>query len=157
MPLCIHVPRLLYPFLCQRTLRLLPCLGYCKHYWNEYWDTYILFDHVFLWIHKVWVFLPNLEQFRWAIISASELPMDLAEAVQPESQFNRSFCLLLFPPPPFNRCQYPVPDKILNLKLRFRVFILENPTTTPSECCYASGTKARTAFRPCYSQCKIHR
>ena len=130
MPLCIYVPRLLYAFLCQWTCRLLPCLGYCKHYWNEYWDACILFDHVFLWIHKAWVFLPNLEQFWWAIISASELPMDLAEAVQPESQLNQSLCLLLFPSPPFNRCQNPVPDKILNLKLRFRVCFLENPTTT---------------------------
>ena len=27
---CISVPHLLYPFICQRTFRLLPCLGYCE-------------------------------------------------------------------------------------------------------------------------------
>ena len=27
---CIYVPHLLYPFICQWTLRLLPCPGYCK-------------------------------------------------------------------------------------------------------------------------------
>ena len=27
---CIYVPHLLYPFLCQWTVRLLPCPGYCK-------------------------------------------------------------------------------------------------------------------------------
>ena len=27
--LCIYVPHCLYPFLCQWTFRLLPCLGYC--------------------------------------------------------------------------------------------------------------------------------
>ena len=30
IPLYIHVPHLLYPFLCRWTLRLLPCPGYCK-------------------------------------------------------------------------------------------------------------------------------
>ena len=27
---CIYVPHLLYPFVCQWTFRLFPCLGYCK-------------------------------------------------------------------------------------------------------------------------------
>ena len=27
---CIYVPHLLYPFMCQWTFRLLPCLGYCE-------------------------------------------------------------------------------------------------------------------------------
>ena len=27
---CIHTPHLLYPLICQRTLRLFPCLGYCE-------------------------------------------------------------------------------------------------------------------------------
>ena len=35
----------LYPFLCWWTLRLLPCLGYCKWCCNEHWDTCILLDH----------------------------------------------------------------------------------------------------------------
>ena len=30
IPLYIHVPYLLYPFICWWTLRLLPCTGYCK-------------------------------------------------------------------------------------------------------------------------------
>ena len=30
IPLYIYVPQLLYPFLCQWTSRLLPCLSYCK-------------------------------------------------------------------------------------------------------------------------------
>ena len=29
-PLCIFVPYLLYPIICRWTLRLLPCLSYCK-------------------------------------------------------------------------------------------------------------------------------
>ena len=33
----IYVPHLLYPFLCWRTFRLLPCPGYCKQWHNEYW------------------------------------------------------------------------------------------------------------------------
>ena len=32
---------LLYPFLCQWTFRLLPCLGYCKQCRNEHWGTCI--------------------------------------------------------------------------------------------------------------------
>ena len=34
---CIYVTHLLYPFLCQWTFRLLPCLGYCKQCCNEHW------------------------------------------------------------------------------------------------------------------------
>ena len=44
---CIYVPRLLYPFLCWWTFRLLPCLGYCKQCCNEHWGAYILLHHVF--------------------------------------------------------------------------------------------------------------
>ena len=35
----IYVPHLLYPFFCQWTFRLLPCLCYCKQCWNEYWGA----------------------------------------------------------------------------------------------------------------------
>ena len=31
-----HTPQLLYPFICQQTFRLLPCLGYCKWCCYEY-------------------------------------------------------------------------------------------------------------------------
>ena len=48
---CIYVPRLLYPFLCWWTFRLLPCLSYCKQCCNEHWGACIHLDHVFLQIH----------------------------------------------------------------------------------------------------------
>ena len=37
---CIHVPHL-YLFLCWWTFRLLPCLGYCKHYCSEHRCMYL--------------------------------------------------------------------------------------------------------------------
>ena len=43
----IYVPHLLYPFLYQWTLRLLPCLGYCKQYCNEHWGAFIISSHMF--------------------------------------------------------------------------------------------------------------
>ena len=49
--LCVYtVPYLLYPFLCQWTFRLLPCLGYSKQCCNERWGAYIL-NQSFLWIY----------------------------------------------------------------------------------------------------------
>ena len=48
---CIYAPHLLYPFICQWAFRLLTCLGYCKQRCNEHWGTYILSNHVFLWIY----------------------------------------------------------------------------------------------------------
>ena len=36
---CMYVPHL-YPFLCRRTLRLLPCLGCCKHWSGEHWGLH---------------------------------------------------------------------------------------------------------------------
>ena len=48
---CIYVPHLLYPFLCQWTFMLLPCLGYCKQSCNEHWGACILSNNVFLWIY----------------------------------------------------------------------------------------------------------
>ena len=32
----IYAPHLLYPFICQWTFRLLPCLGYCNWCYNEH-------------------------------------------------------------------------------------------------------------------------
>ena len=40
-PLCYTPPRILYPFICQQTFRLLPCLGYCKQCCCEHLGTYI--------------------------------------------------------------------------------------------------------------------
>ena len=37
---CIYVPHL-YPFFCQWTFRLLPCLRYCKQCCSEYWGSCI--------------------------------------------------------------------------------------------------------------------
>ena len=66
IPLCVYccvcVPRLLYPFICQWTFRLLPCLGYYKWcfykhcgagiFWIyaqkwDYWDHMIVLFLVF--------------------------------------------------------------------------------------------------------------
>ena len=37
---CIYVPHLFYPFLCQWTFRLLPCLGYYTQCCNEHWGVF---------------------------------------------------------------------------------------------------------------------
>ena len=47
----IHVPHLLYPFLCWWIFRLLPCLGYCKQCCNEHWGAYIFSNYGFLQIY----------------------------------------------------------------------------------------------------------
>jgi len=36
---CINVPHLLYPFVCQWQLTLLPCLGYFIQCFNEHWGA----------------------------------------------------------------------------------------------------------------------
>ena len=41
---CMYVSHLLYPFLCQWMLRLLPYLGYCEYCCYEYRDTCIFFN-----------------------------------------------------------------------------------------------------------------
>ena len=41
MFLCISVPPLLYPLICQWTSRLLPCPGCCKQCCNEHWGVCI--------------------------------------------------------------------------------------------------------------------
>ena len=48
---CIYIPHLLYPFLCQRTFRLLPCPSYCKYCCNEHWGTCFFVNYCFLQIH----------------------------------------------------------------------------------------------------------
>ena len=45
-----HVPHL-YPLICQWIFRLLPCPGYRKQCYNEHWGTWLLSNHVFLWIY----------------------------------------------------------------------------------------------------------
>ena len=47
MPLCICT-KLSYPFVFQRTSRLLPCPGYCKQCCNEHWSTRVSFNSGFL-------------------------------------------------------------------------------------------------------------
>ena len=48
---CIYVPHLLYPFICRWTLRLFPCLGYCKQCCYEHRDACIFSNYSFVWIH----------------------------------------------------------------------------------------------------------
>ena len=59
---CVHVPHLLYPFICRWTLRLLPCPGYCKQCCNEHCGTCLSFFFnkfiylfIYFWLH--WVFV----------------------------------------------------------------------------------------------------
>ena len=47
----MRVRRLLHPFICRWTLRLLPCLGCCEQGCDEHWGTCIFSDHVFLQIY----------------------------------------------------------------------------------------------------------
>ena len=44
---CIYVPHSLYPFICQQTLSLLPCPGYCKESCNEHFGTWLFWIMVF--------------------------------------------------------------------------------------------------------------
>ena len=47
---CLYVPHLLYPFICQWTFKVLPCLSHCKQWHSEHQDTWILSNHVFIWM-----------------------------------------------------------------------------------------------------------
>ena len=42
---CIYVPHLLYPFICQWPLRMLPCPGYCKQSCNEHFGTWLFLNY----------------------------------------------------------------------------------------------------------------
>jgi len=44
---CIYVPYILYPFLCQWTFSLLPCLGCYKQCCSEHWDACIFSNYGF--------------------------------------------------------------------------------------------------------------
>ena len=48
---CIYVPRLLYPFICQWSFRLLPWPGYCKECCNEHWGACVFLNYGFLWVY----------------------------------------------------------------------------------------------------------
>ena len=45
---CVYVPQLPYPFICQRTSRLLPCPSYCNQCCDEAWGTFVSFSSGFL-------------------------------------------------------------------------------------------------------------
>ena len=47
--LCIYLPHLLYPLICQWTFRLSPCPGCCKYYLSEHWSACIFLNYCFLW------------------------------------------------------------------------------------------------------------
>ena len=51
---CIYVLRLLYPFICQWTFRLLPSLGYCQECCFEYRGTKIFLNYNFVQIYA-WI------------------------------------------------------------------------------------------------------
>ena len=54
--LWLSILYLLYPFLCWWSLRLLPCLGYCKYCCNEHWGSCIFSNYGFLWIYvQEWI------------------------------------------------------------------------------------------------------
>ena len=43
----MYIQHLLYPFICQQTYRLFPCLGYCKQCCYEHWGECIFLNQVF--------------------------------------------------------------------------------------------------------------
>ena len=47
----MYVPQHSFPFICQRTSRLLPCPGYCKQCCDEHWGTHISFNSGFLGVY----------------------------------------------------------------------------------------------------------
>ena len=48
---CVYVSQIHYPFVCQRTSRLLPCPCYCKQCCDEHWGTRVSFNSGFLGVH----------------------------------------------------------------------------------------------------------
>ena len=67
---CIYIAHLTYPFICQWTFRLLPCLGYGKLCCYEYWDVCIFLNCFLCKYAQKWdlqdymitlVFLKNLQ------------------------------------------------------------------------------------------------
>ena len=54
---CINIPHLLYLFICQWTLQLMSCPGYCKQYCNEHWGVCIFLIYHFLRIYAQDIFL----------------------------------------------------------------------------------------------------
>jgi len=55
IPLCVFIPHLLNPFICQCTFRLFPCLGYCEQCCNEYTGACIFFKESFVCIHELYI------------------------------------------------------------------------------------------------------
>ena len=49
--MCVYVPQLFYPFMCQWTSRLLPCPSYCKQCCDEHWGTCVSFNSGFLGVY----------------------------------------------------------------------------------------------------------
>ena len=45
---CVYVPHLSYPFVCQRTSRLLPSPSYCRQCCDEHWGACVSFNSDFL-------------------------------------------------------------------------------------------------------------
>ena len=47
---CVCVPHL-YPFICQWTFMLFPCLGYCKQRCDEPWGACMFSNYSFVWVY----------------------------------------------------------------------------------------------------------
>ena len=65
---CVYVPFLLYPFICWWTIRVFPCLGYCKQCCYECWGVCIFLNYYFLQIYaQNWDFwiVWQLSSFLW--------------------------------------------------------------------------------------------
>ena len=49
---CVCTPHIFfYLFVCQQTVRFLPCLGYCKYCCNEHLGAFIFSNYGFLWVY----------------------------------------------------------------------------------------------------------
>ena len=60
-----RLPHLLYPFICQRTCRLLLCFGYCKQCCNEHQGACIFLNYGFLQIYAQEWLCRILRQFNF--------------------------------------------------------------------------------------------
>ena len=48
---CVYVPHFLYPYICQWTFMLFPCLGYCEQCCYEQRGACIFLSYTFVWMY----------------------------------------------------------------------------------------------------------
>ena len=70
----IYVPPLLYPFLCQWTLRLFPGLGHCKYCCYEPWGAWSFSNESLLFCSFLWLHPQHMEVPRPGVKSELQLP-----------------------------------------------------------------------------------